>query len=255
MLKKLYNIFLVLALLPIASFGQVDYYSNLMTKANNLYSQSIYDSAISVYSEIESSGLESFNLYYNKGNCAFKLNDLPTAILYYEKASKLKPNDKDLTHNLSLANAQIVDKIEPLPPFFISKWIIEFAEILHSNYWAILNLLFFFIFCVSASFYYKTSKISLKVMGFYAALFSLVLSLTTIFFGIKKYNLETNNSNAIVFEPSLTVKSEPSENSTELFLLHEGTKISILDSTDNWHKISLPDGNIGWIRSETFRII
>ena len=92
-------------------------------------------------------------------------------------------------------------------------------------------------------------------MGFYAALFSLVLSLTTIFFGIKKYNLETNNSNAIVFEPSLTVKSEPSENSTELFLLHEGTKISILDSTDNWHKISLPDGNIGWIRSETFRII
>lgn len=92
-------------------------------------------------------------------------------------------------------------------------------------------------------------------MGFYAGLIGLLLFFITLYFGVKKYNLETNNSDAIVFEPSLTVKSEPSENSTELFLLHEGTKISILDSTDNWHKISLPDGNIGWIKSETFRII
>lgn len=255
MLRKLYNIFLVLALLPLASFGQGEYYNNLMAKANDLYSQSLYDSAITVYSEIEGSGLESFNLYYNKGNCAFKLNDLPSAILYYEKASKLKPNDKDLIHNLSLANAQIVDKIEPLPPFFISKWIVDSAELLHSNYWAILNLIFFIVFCLSAGFYYKISKPSLKVMGFYSGLIGLLLFFITLYFGVKKYNLETNNSDAIVFEPSLTVKSEPSENSTELFLLHEGTKISILDSTDNWHKISLPDGNIGWIKSETFRII
>ena len=92
-------------------------------------------------------------------------------------------------------------------------------------------------------------------MGFYSGLIGLLLFFITLYFGVKKYNLETNNSNAIVFEPSLTVKSEPSENSTELFLLHEGTKISILDSTDSWHKISLPDGNIGWIKSETFRII
>jgi len=255
MLKKLYKIALFFVLLPLFSQGQEDYYDNLMIQGNELYTEALYDSAINVYAEIEVAGLESFNLYFNIGNCAFKLNDLPTAILYYEKAAKIKPNDKDLNHNLNLANAQIVDKIEPIPQFFISRWIINISETFPSGIWAIFNLFFFLIFCISVGFYYKSLKPSLKITAFYIAFFGLIFSLITVVFGYNKFDLETNNNSAIIFQPSLTVKSEPSDNSTELFLLHEGTKISILDSTESWNKISLPDGNIGWIKSETFRII
>lgn len=255
-MKKQFNILVfIFSLLALPTLGQSNYYQNTFEKANSYYAKGKYDSAITYYQEIERAGLASFELYFNIGNTAFKLNNLPLAILNYERASKIQSNDKDLKHNLDLANDQITDKIEAIPKFFLYEWISNLSNSMKSSNWAWLNLILFFLFLISLSVYLRIKSTSLKVFSFYGALFSLFLVFVSLALGIQRYQFETNNKSAIVFQPSLTVKSEPSENSTDLFLLHEGTKIKILEATESWSKISLPDGNVGWVKSTTFEII
>lgn len=257
MLKKQFK-YLIVALgfaLPLVTFAQQDYYLNLIEKGNNLYQNGFYDSAFSAYVEVETAGLQSFNLYYNLGNTAFKLNNLPTAILYYEKAAKINPQNPDLQHNLAQANAQIVDKIESIPPFFITTAIKDAAYFFTATQWAWVNIFWFLVAIIAIAGYLRIKKINLKVYSFYLAILALLLWSSSLYFGFKKYHLETNSNQAIIFQPSLTVKSEPSLNSTDLFVVHQGTKITILEQADTWCKISLADGNVGWVKTDTFQKI
>ena len=113
----------------------------LIAKANQAYNQGLYDSAINLYTAVLNEGLESYELYYNLGNAFFKNNQLPSAILYYEKAKKIAPNNDDVNFNLSIANSMIVDKIEKVPEMFYKRWWNYFYNAFSEDKWTIFSIL------------------------------------------------------------------------------------------------------------------
>lgn len=223
------------------------HYAQLYLGANALYEAGQYDSAKLQYAQIINSGHESFTLYYNMGNASYKTGDIPTAIFYYEKALKLNPNDGDALFNLQLAESQIIDKIDVMDIPFANKMWEKFSGSLSLQVWSylflimcFLNAIFFAIFLFSTwSFWRRT--------GFFISLFFTFTSLLTFFAAQSAYMRLIKDSHAIVFSPTLEVKAEPRQSSANLFVIHEGTKVRLLENTGDWKRIVLPDGNEGWV--------
>ncbi len=227
----------------------------LFTAANNAYNQGLYDSAAAIYQTILNQGVESGEIYYNLGNAYFKAGDIPSAILYYEKAKKLIPNDEDVIYNLNLANSRIVDKIEKLPVLFYKKWWNYFYNMFPADVWAIISVLTFALLILFAGMFILGQTAKTKRIAFFSGL--LFLLLTAVSFGMasQKYYYGKSHTEAIVFIPTVTVKSSPSANSVDLFVIHEGTKVSILDKVDRWVKIKIQNGSIGWLPASDLREI
>lgn len=232
-----------------------DHYKVLFERGNLQYEQGNFDSALTLYSQIAAADYGSFKLYFNMGNTYFKLGNVPYAILFYERAKRLNPSDKDLVHNLAIANDQIVDKIEELPEFFLNRWWNSWANTLSLKSWVVLMYSSFFLLLISLGLFIRAKKVGVKQIGFFSSVFIGLLFVLSTLLGLTRKTVEKDAAEAIIIQPSLTVRSEPSENSTELFLLHEGTKVEKVSTNGQWAKISLPDGNVGWVRSSTFEII
>jgi tetratricopeptide (TPR) repeat protein len=223
----------------------------LFNKANSYYQEAVYDSALVLYKQIEEKGLESAQLYYNIGNTYFKLNKLPFAILYYEKAKKLNANDDDLTHNLDLANSLIVDKIEPVPQLFFWLWWKWFYDLFSADRWALLSIVLLFFTLAMAYLFLASDRIGLRKTGFFSGLAGLLFTILAFGLASQKYYYTQRANEAIVFAPTITAKSSPSANSVDLFVIHEGTKVLLLDETSGWTKIRLANGSIGWLPAES----
>ncbi len=220
---------------------------SLLVRANSAYNQGLYDSSINLYNRVLDKKVESAVLYYNLGNAWFKKGEIPHAILYYEKAKKLNPNDDDINYNLGVANSLIVDKIETVPKLFFQEWWSYFYNLFGANRWAVILLvswallvLFFGIFILSRS---RRSK----KFGFFSGLLFLLLTVASYGLASQKYHHSVSHNEAIVFTPTITVKSSPTQTAVDLFVIHEGTKVKILDKVDNWVKIKISNGSIGWI--------
>lgn len=224
-------------------------------KAERLYANSNYDSAALIYQSIIDSGYQSPELYYNLGNTYYKLNEVPSAILYYEKALKLDPSDKNIKHNLELCNTMIPDRIEEVPRLFFIEWYQSLYNYFPIDTWAYIGLALFTLCCLLLSFYFLSVKMFLKKLGFWTASFILVLSLFSFFLTYQKYASFIQHDEAIIFIPSITVKSSPAKNSVDLFVIHEGTKVTILDQVGLWIEIKIQNGSTGWIESENLQII
>ena len=223
---------------------------SLFSQANYQYQTEKYSSAIALYENILENGYESCELYYNLGNCYFKKRDLANAIWYYEKSLKLNPNFKNASDNLYIAKSKIIDKIEPLPILFYQKWWNSVVSLLSTKKWQIISLLciwvtiivkFIFVF-----FHYKKRY-------FINSIYFISIILFLISHVSEKINFEKKE--AIIFESPTSVHSAPTLNSTNLFSLHEGTKIEILDRIDKWVNIQLKNGNSGWIKKEACKIL
>jgi tetratricopeptide (TPR) repeat protein len=254
--KKAFGIFILLAGMLIASpqnYAQTP--QSLMNTANNAYNEGLYDSALNVYHTIEAEKLESDVLYYNMGNAYFKNNDLASAILYYEKAKKLAPNDEDIEYNLGIANSLIVDKIEKIPVLFYKQWWNYFYNLFNADTWTIISLFSWLVLLFFIGIFTLTRSRSLKKMSFYLGVLFLLLTISTFALSSQKYYFSREHKEAIVFTPTITVKSSPTLNAVDLFVVHEGTKIKILDHVQNWIKIKIPDGSIGWMPEEAVRAI
>jgi len=230
-------------------------FSTGLLKAENLYTNAKYDSAALIYQSIIDSGYQSPELYYNLGNTYYKLQEIPSAILYYEKALKLNPADKNIKHNLELCNTLIPDRIEEIPRLFFIEWYQSLYNYLAIDTWASIGLGLFAFFCLLLLIYFLSSKIVLKKLGFWAATFILVLSLFSFFLTYQKYASFIQHDEAIIFIPSITVKSSPARNSIDLFVIHEGTKVSIIDEVGLWMEIKIQNGSTGWIERENLQII
>lgn len=219
----------------------------LFIKANELYNQSAYDSAAKVYEKIINQGYSSAELYYNLGNTYYKLGNYPMAILYYEKSLKLNPNNEDTKNNIEIARAFISDKIEAVPELFIKTWWNELSNLFTLNTWAIISLLI--LGCLlTAIFLYITSRTrTLRKSMFFTIIFLIILTACTFSISTKKYKYIKSNNEGIIMTPTITVKSSPSISSVDLFVLHEGSKVKILDNTGEWEKIKIANGSIGWI--------
>ena len=221
---------------------------NLFKEANNYYAANEFDKAVKNYESIINQGYESAQLYFNLGNACYKNGELTKAMLYYERAKLLAPNDEDIQFNIDLVNQFVVDKIEALPqPFFI-KWGQGIVNLFSSNGWAWFSIIVL-IMALSGLGIYLFSKNPLfrQISSTTAVvLFSLCI-LSMVFAGKQKAKLTKHNA-AIVFSSTVTVKSSPDNSGTDLFVIHEGLKVQIKDEVGSWYNIRLADGNSGWVQ-------
>jgi len=219
----------------------------LISEANNAYNQGLYDSALATYQKVLDKGYESGELYYNIGNSYYKNNDIASAILFYEKAQKLLPNDENIAYNLNIANSMIVDKIERVPMLFYERWWNFFYNMLDADTGAILTLILFTVFVFFLGWFIISKTRGRRKMSFYLGMIFLILTITSTSLTYQKYISGLTHNEAIVFDLSVTVKSSPTQNAVDLFVIHEGTKVKIIDRIDNWAEIKIKNGSIGWL--------
>lgn len=249
-MKKINFLLLVL----FAAFS-VSAQENELKQAEESYTKEDYGKAIELYESALNKYGESAAVYYNLGNAYYKADKIAPAILNYERALLLAPGDGDIRFNLQMARQKAVDQIEPLDTFFLSKWFNRIQDMGSADSWATLALVCFLLFIGCLILFFFSRKLLLKKGGFYAGIVLLVIVVAAnIFAARQKTDLE-NRSTAIVFAPTVTVKSSPNESGTDLFILHEGTKVTIKSTLGDWSEIVLEDGNVGWMPSSKIEII
>lgn len=253
MRKNTCIIYLVLVFFPLISTA--DEKQLLLDSANNAYLRNDFEAAAGYYEKIAGGEYESAKVYYNLGNTYYKLNKVALAILNYEKALKIAPNDEDIKFNLGLANQRIVDKINPVPQIFITGWKEDFINSYSEKEWSIICIGLFTTSLLLFAVYLSARKVSLKQLGFWLAVLFFASSLFTFFVAKSQYNLLTGNKEAIVVSSSVDVTSSPSEEGTRIFILHEGTKASVIQTNADWAEIKIANGNRGWIKTSDIAFI
>jgi tetratricopeptide (TPR) repeat protein len=252
---KHFVIIVLVFFLAVRVIAQPAEISGLIESGNQSYATSDYTAAVGQYEAVIRAGFESAGLYFNLGNAYFKLNDNPSAILFYEKALKLDPTDENIRFNLSVANSRIADKIEPLPEFFLKGWWRSARDLFSSDRWAKTGIVIFFLVLASVSFFIISRSVTIRKIAFWSGLLFLAFMTLSFIFSYNGYHDYSRQSSAIIFTPTVTVKSSPSAGSVDLFVIHEGTKVFITDKVEDWSEVRLTNGSVGWIKAETFRLI
>lgn len=224
-------------------------------KANELYSNGKFEEAAQAYEDILKTGVESPELYYNLGNAYYKSGLLPEAILNYERGKLLAPQDKDIEYNLELARSQTIDKIDQVGEFFLKRWIRELRDKADSDTWAYMSIAFFIGVIAMLFLFYFSRTAGLKKTGFFVGILFLFLFIFSFTFSHQEKQKLLKRDYAIIFAPNVTVKSSPDTSGTELFILHEGTKVKVIDKLGEWRQIELSDGNKGWLNVSTIKVI
>lgn len=242
----------LLILITFSSFAATQEEYN---KANAFYDERKYDEAIEIYETLIEKDELSTSIYYNLGNAYYKKEQIPMAILNYERALKLQPDNEDALFNLKMANKQTVDKIERLPELFITNTWRNLVTSKTVNNWTYFTLGLLFLSVVLFVSYLLLGNIIIKKINFYSGVFFLLLTLFCWIMASQRNQINLSTNEAIIFESTVTIKSEPNEKAEKLFTLHEGTKVTLLEKVNTWSKIKLPNGNVGWIPSEAIEVI
>jgi tetratricopeptide (TPR) repeat protein len=227
----------------------------LMDSANTAYAHKDYSRAVVLYEQILADGFEGPALYYNLGNAYFKSNNIPRAILNYERSKKLQPADEDLEMNLKLANLQITDKVEGSETHFLDKWETRFLNLCLEKTWCYWSIGGFVAFLGLIVFYLSSSRTGIRQLTFAGAALCFLLSISTFFIARSKYTASVTHREAIVMAPNITAKGSPDEKGTDLFILHEGTKIQLIQTSAGWSEVRLGNGHTGWLPKEAFEVI
>ncbi len=218
-------------------------------EGNAAYSNNKFDEAIAKYEDLLKTQ-ESAALYYNLGNAYYKTGKLGAAILNYERAILLDPNDGDIRTNLELAKAQTVDKDETaVDQLAISEWIRSFVNLYSSDAWAKMSIIFFLLTLVGASLYLYVKSIAVRKIGFVGAILTFLVCLVSFFSAKSAKDKITAHEYAIVFTPSVTAKSSPKDNATDALVLHEGTKVMVKQQVKDWYEIETSGGHRAWIKT------
>lgn len=229
--------------------------AQLWDKANTAYINSDYHKAIDVYEQILARGLGSPKLYYNLGNAYFKEERLGKAILNYNRALRLAPGNDDIRYNLSVAEAMTKDNIEDIPEFFLVSWLRAVRHTMGCTSWSILSLVA--LLCMLGLFllYLLSQRLSLRKAGFYGTLVAFLLFVVTMWFAVAERHEILDDSQAVVMASAAAVKSSPDTSSTDLFVLHEGTTLTITDRLGTWCEVVIADGKKGWLESSKIEVI
>lgn len=252
-MKKL-TILLLFSIVGFAVNAGVEH-DSVFTKANEEYIAGNFDKAAELYQTLVDSGYHNAELYFNLGNSYFKLNKIPYAILNYERAYLLKPHDEDIEFNLEYARTFIVDRIEPLPVFFLVKWYRSARAMLSSNGWAALSILCFALSIGLTLLFWFSYRPWVKRLSFALAILTFVIFVFSAVFSAQEKKRVILRNQAIVFQSVVTVKSSPGESGKDIFILHSGTKVQITKAIGSWVEIRIADGNKGWINSEAVELI
>lgn len=235
---------------------QKDYMDSLWNAANAAYAEGRWADAVSDYTMISDAGLESASLYCNTGNAYFKDGNVPMAILYYERALKLDPSYADARFNLDLLNSGIQDRIDPVPELILKTWARNICYMMDSNAWTVLSIVLFAVFCALLILFLSGRGIAARRTGFFGGIAVLLLCVACISFATWQKKDYMKADEAVIMRPVASVKSSPSaEASTDLFVLHEGTKVKVIDQVGAWSNIELADGRQGWMQSNAMELI
>ena len=224
--------------------------------ADSAYVKNDFVNAIDLYETILKTQGESADIYYNLGNAYFKAEQIAKSILNYERAILLKPGDSDIRFNLEMAQSKTVDKVVPMSEVIFITWIKDLTNLYNEKTWGQIGIVCFILLLASLSLYLFSKGVGLKKAGFFAGLFFLFICVVANLFASAQKDSALNHQQAIIMAPSVTVKSTPNESGTDLFVLHEGRKVTIKDSTmKEWTEIELEDGNAGWMPSNQIEVI
>ncbi len=223
---------------------------SIWDSANSDYINGDFSSAIEGYIAIEEQGLFSDKLYFNLANAYYKSDDLARAILYYQKALMISPNDKDIVYNLSVAQGQIKDQIDEIPELFFSKWVNSISHIFNCTGWTILSLIALIIALTSALLFLLSSSLTLRKSGFGIGLLAAILCVVSTIYAHGERNEILNHNRGVIMSSSIAIKSSPDRSATDIFMLHSGTTVKIRREMDDWYEIVIADGKTGWIESK-----
>lgn len=226
------------------------------TEADSAYIRNDFAAAAEIYEQILSHDEESADIYYNLGNSYYKMNNIAKAILNYERALLLQPGDGDVRFNLELARSKTVDKVTPVSEMFFVTWTRSLINLMSEKAWASTGIAMFIFAILSLSLFFFRKKIMLKKIGFIAAICLILCTIVANVFASEQKESLVKHDHAIIMAPSITVKSTPNQSGTDLFILHEGRKVTIKDDTmKEWKEIKLEDGNVGWVPANMIEII
>ena len=218
-----------------------------LKEAETAYTQEDYTQAIALYENILTNYGASGEIYYNLGNAYYKAGKIAPAILNYERALLMNPGDKDFRFNLEIAKLRKVDRIEPLGEFFLTQWFRAVQNLFSVDTWASIGIACFILFIGCLILFLFSKWMKLKKTGFYTGIILLFLVICSNLFAWNQKKAIIEHRNAIIFAPTVTIKSSPDASGTDLVNLHEGTKVYIRSTLGEWHEIELEDGNVGWI--------
>ena len=245
----------IFLLLIFSTFAFAQTADSLFADANELYKKGDYTEAIELYKKVEEFQVHSDDLYYNLGNSYYKLNKVASSIYYYEKALKLNPTNSDVITNLAFAKRMKIDAIEVMPKTIFQKFSDSFIYKLTYNSWAWLAVILSFIGAILFLLYHFSYSSGKKLLYFNTSILSAILLIFAVAFAYKAYDYEENTKSAIIFKQTTEIKNAPTLTSDTVFELHEGTKVQVLDAIDDWKKIKLADGKIGWIVADDMKEI
>ncbi|MER3375664.1 MAG: tetratricopeptide repeat protein [Allomuricauda sp.] len=229
--------------------------NSLFDQATEHYNKGEYSKAIKNYEQILENGEHSAQLYFNLGNCYYKQNAIGPSIYYYEKALLLDPNDSEIINNLGYAQNMRLDAIEEMPKTEISQIYNTVVNLFSFDQWAYLAVALIFLFVIAYLAYFFLRYANQKRMAFITSIFSLVLGALCILMAYMQYQGFKKDNPAIVFSKEVQVSSEPNNNSENVFTLHEGTKVNVMDHLDDWSKIKIADGQTGWLLTDNIKLL
>jgi len=246
---------IIFLLLLVANTLLAQSIDDIFYSANDFYKNEKFEKAIELYQQIESKGTISVELYYNLGNSYYNLNKVGPSIYYFEKALKLDPTNEDAQNNLIFAKRLALDNIQEIPKNIFQKINANYLQQLSFNQWAIVSVVFSFLACILFLLFYFANSPTIKRIYFGSSISSFLLLIICFSITYNQYSFSKNNKEAIVFAETSTVKNAPTFNSEEVFILHEGAKVIVLDALDTWKKIKLVDGKQGWINAKEIKEI
>ena len=251
-------IWLLILSLPMMFSSPARGADTVMTKydrGNRFYQQQDYENAIKSYEDVLKADRISPDIYFNLGNSYFKTGNVAQSILNYERAHKLAPNDEDIDFNLKLAELKVVDKIDPIPEVFYKRWINTLALALKMDVWSRICIALMWLTAFLFAAFVIASSAGRKKTFFVLGLIALLLTLTSYYFDTVQDDIVNHDQHAIVMAASSYVKSSPDEKGNDQFILHEGTKVEVLDEYSDWKKIKIANGTVGWIKAKDIEVI
>ena len=230
-------------------------YAVTKADADSAYARGQYQQAIKDYSELLKKGV-SAELYYNLGNAYYRTEDITHAVLSYERALLLSPGDRDIRFNLQMARSKTIDKITPESEMFFVTWYRSLVNLMSVDAWAFAALTALALAIALALVYLFANRIWLRKLGFFGAIGLLLLFVLANILAYSQKQELVSRSSAIITSSAVGVKSTPADDGTELFILHEGTKVEITDGAmKQWKRVRVADGKDGWVKAKDMEVI
>lgn len=251
-MRNMKHLFYLIMLFTLPILGQN---LNHFEEGNKAYNEGEYQAAINSYEKILENGETSAEVYFNLGNAHYKLNNIAPSVYYYEKALQLNPNDKDIRDNLAFAQNMVLDDIEEEESTGLAGLWRDSVSVLGYNQWAWLAVTCSILFAVLFLVYYFSRKTFLKRLFFTLSMVLIFFSVLSVVFAFQQKEYATGGQYAIIFSEEAGVRGEPTLRGEEIFTLHEGTKIEVLETYQDWIRFELANGIQGWMDKNYIKLL